>query len=157
MRKVAQFAFTTKLHSKEQCSSNYQQIVAAVNKWLTQKGAVSHSTDDFRLTDGRSGTLRVQEITNKAGAVASWKLSEPVSGGRFTTDLSVACSDGELAFSCVLLAGNPDSILTPVPVEARCPQIVRTIIDLDLGWKAGQTTVSTKPLMLCGWGRAAAH
>ncbi len=150
MRKVAQFALTTKLESKEQCTSNYQQVVAAVNMWLHQKGTTIPGADDFRLVDGRSGTLRVQETTNKVGAAASWKLSEPISGGRFTSDLSIACSDGELAFNCVLLAGNPDNILAPVPVEARCPQIVRTIIDLDLGWKAGLTTVSTKPLMFCG-------
>jgi hypothetical protein len=143
MRTVAQFAFSTIRESTERCSENYQTVVETVTAWIRNKGTMQPEGGVLRYPDGRDAGLESQTIACGPSRAASWKLSEPTGGGRFMTEISIACSVEELAFSCVLSAGPPESVLAPVSVDARCPQVVRSVVDLNLGWRVGETQVRT--------------
>jgi hypothetical protein len=146
MRTVGQFAFSTLRESSERCSADYQTVLEAITAWIGNKGTVESEGGILRYRDGRDAAFESQAVVCGPGRAASWKLSEPTAGGRFMTEVSVACSGEELAFNCLLSAGAPESVLAPVSVEARCPQVVRSVVDLNLGWRVGETLVRTSPV-----------
>jgi hypothetical protein len=146
MRTVAQWAFSALRESAERCSADYQTAISVVERWINAKGSVQAGGSILVYPDGRKAALESHPITCSLGRANSWKLTEPTFEGRFMTEISIAASGGDLAFSCVLSAGGAGSILAPVSVDVRCPHLVRSVVDLGFGWRVGETVVRTAPV-----------
>ncbi len=144
MRTVAQWALSALQGPTERYLEKYEAVVAVVDRWIGSKGE-SRPGGIVVYHDGRKALLETQSITCGPARAQSWKLAEPTAEGRFMTEVSVASSLEELAFSCVLSAGGAE-IFAPVSIEVRCPQVVRSVVDLNFGWRVGETAVRTAPL-----------
>lgn len=150
MRKVAQLAFTAASTPDTVAGEWFPLVAAAIDDWLRLKGQLDPPSGEVRYPDGRIARLSSERISSSIGDLATWTLSEPTLGGRFTTELGLAYSGGEISFGCVLSAGNPNNVLTPIAVETRSPQVVRRVSELNIPWHVGQRRLSTRPLMSRG-------
>lgn len=89
------------------------------------------------LRDGRQADLSLSEISARCGDMTSWTLEEPTDGGVFKTTIGIARSTDVMAIACELDAGVPAQVVAPVFFEARCPHVVRSIIDAG-PWLLGE-------------------
>lgn len=147
MRKVARYAFDVRAAAIDAAVvwGSAQQLV---EKWLASKGT-RHEVDGLthiEFSDGRTGTASFTHLKGGDGETVAWVVEEPTDGGIFRTTLAVGRNEESIAASCELEAGAPASVLAPVIFDARCPQVLRDIIDLGAPWLVRDTPLSTRPL-----------
>lgn len=152
MREVARYAFTAPISELADPDAAWMSVRRAIEVWLGSKGTRREHDGAIRIdfVDGRMAHLSTAEMAAACGEVISWALEEPTDGGLFRTALAVARSAEVLAVACELDAGAPMQVVAPVFFDARCPQVVRDIIDANVSWSVRETRVSTRPLRFAG-------
>ncbi len=143
MRTVAAYSLTHAASDSTQASESLVSSCGMVEKWLGDKGATALNVGQhkFPLPDGRSAALTRERMETDDGILDSFVLNEPISGGRFETRLNLACANAEMVLFCQLATGSAESALAPVQFDARCPRVLRDIIQSG-GWTSGSTPVS---------------
>jgi hypothetical protein len=100
MRPLARYAFTA-TRGAPGTHTNLQEMSAAVQDWLRQKGWDGQAAD-FEVRGGRRATVERTETRSTSGQLDRWSISEPTEDGRtrFTTQLTLAESGPTLAVYC---------------------------------------------------------
>ncbi|MCK9521432.1 MAG: hypothetical protein M0R76_00100 [Proteobacteria bacterium] len=147
MRKVARYAFDLRAADIDGPGvwDSSQQLA---EQWLDSKGT-RHEADgvtELSLSDGRTGTLSVTHLGGGNVEAMVRVVEEPTDGGRFRTTLALGRNAETIAVTCELEAGSPVSVLAPVFFDARCPQVLRDLIDKGHPWSVRGTRVMSKPL-----------
>jgi len=147
MRMVARYAFDLRA-ADVNAASVWDSVQQRVENWLNSKGS-RHEADDvtcLALSDGRTGILNVTHLVGGDGEARTWILDEPTDGGTFRTTLALGRNAETIAVTCALEAGSPVSVLAPVFFEARCPQVIRDIVEQGAPWSIRGMRVLAKPL-----------
>ncbi len=144
MRTLAQYAFEANSQDASAAETLFRKVAGLVEKWLHAKGDTDAASKTIALDDGRTGQLEVKVLSSSIGSTSHWAISEPSSGGIFTTSIATALSGRSVFISCNLSGGFSVNVVAPVGFDARCPQVVRDIIELSKDWRVGETTVASK-------------
>ncbi len=138
MRTVAAYSLVRNASDAAEASSDFDSYVTHAKEWLSWKGAHDVSVGDRKITlsDGRQADLSIQHITTEDADLDSFVLNEPISGGTFESHLDLAVNSNTLSLSCRLGTVSTHAALAPVPFDARCPGIVRQVINSG-GWTSG--------------------
>ena len=138
MRTVAAYSLVRATSDAAEASKDFDSYIAYAKEWLSWKGAEDLRVGDREITlsDGRQANLSIQHITTKHSSLVSFVLNEPISGGTFESHIDVAAKNNTLSLSCRLGTVSTHTALAPVPFDARCPGIVRQVIDTG-GWTSG--------------------
>ena len=149
MRTVAQYVFEGATKSVEQADALLAAARKAVEAWLKGKGAASQGHGKLTLPDGRSAHYKTLETSCKSGTVSKWTLEE-TGQSRFSTNLALARSGPEIAFSCSLSTGSTAAAIAPSSFTARCPRVIKDLLKLSPGWRVGATIVPYTALTFAG-------
>ncbi|MFZ5492375.1 MAG: hypothetical protein ACOY6E_07780 [Pseudomonadota bacterium] len=150
MRKVAGYSFEQSSTSPEDGKTRAASALAAVETWLTEKGAADQATGAFAFRDGRKGQYRKVTIALDGAQLTEHLLQEPTDGGPLQTDIKIGVVEGKVLAYVELRAGAPLNWVGPVNLDIRCPRVVRTILDGSRDWRLGETPLGTKPIMFRG-------
>jgi hypothetical protein len=150
MRRVACYVATSALQADESPDQALGATSAIVSRWIDAKGIRKgfEATDVVRLPDGREGRLVCQQY-RAAGVVHDIQLTEPIDSGSFLTRISLGVRDRVLTVFVELRAGGESLLVRPVPVDVRCPEVYRTILE-SRDWFAGGAPVRATPMQFDG-------
>lgn len=151
MRRVACYSVESALQTDEVGIVELNALVEIVRDWLRSKGleALPDSTVTFGLPDGREARASAERASVAQDAAWDISLEEPTEEGRFFTRICLGCRQQRVYVFVELRAGTEGLKLRPVPVDARCPQVLRSILE-KREWFVGATPARTKPLPLMG-------
>lgn len=151
MRSVATYSLTRGEASSIDVIAEFNQCRELVDEWIGRKGAADHATGQCAivLADGRQADLGRYEMDVESGRLSSLTLNEPSGAGRFETYLAVAHNADELVFFCELRTGTNEVTLASRPFAARCPTVVRSILN-SAPWLSGKSLVVTEYSTLAG-------
>ncbi len=152
MREVARYAFSALVSEVVDPGGAWTSVRRVVDEWLGSKGTRREQNGAIRIEfgDGRVADVSMIEMSAPCGEAVSLTLEEPTDGGVFRTALALARSTEVLAVACELDAGAPVQVVAPVYFDARCPRVVRDIIDVVVPWSVRRTRVSTRPRRFAG-------
>ena len=153
MRTVAQYVFEGATKTAEQADVLLVAANKAVETWLKGKGATSAGACNITLTDGRSAHYESARTSCKSGTISKWVLEE-TGQSRFSTNLALARSGPDIAFTCTLSTGSTAAAIAPSPFIARCPRVVRDLLQIAPGWRVGTTNVPCTALKFAGGAHA---
>lgn len=117
-----------------------------VTNWLGSKGAsVSGPTGAYQPEDGSVGAFSINEVVDGARSWWMLQLDEQTTAGRkFTVAVSITASSDRVSVYVTLEAGWTASRIMPALVDARCPRIVRELLDLPGSWYHGTSALRPK-------------
>lgn len=148
MRQVAQYVFSASHQNPEINTERYGAAVDLVDGWATQKGW--REIPNFTLPDGRAGQFDSKVVQSNAGSLKRWTLLEEIPGGFFETNVGLALTNDRIHASCSLAVGHNTNQLSPLRYEARCPSVLRLLLDRPWNWRLGKSSISTAPLPFRG-------
>jgi hypothetical protein len=108
--------------------------------WLRNDKAVADphaAVGDFhsRTRDG-SGSFAREAVVLPKGTLEELRLEEFTRAGQiFTTYLATVAAGSRLRVYCTLNVTNAESVVAPLPLDPRCPAIVRTLLGRFGGWQ----------------------
>lgn len=151
MRRVGCYAASTRLKAKEDPSTVLDALSALVRDWLASKGTLvsDGTTWSLRLSGDRNGTVSIDEISTLEGRLVEFILTEPTNSGRFLTRIVLGGRGTDFSVFVELRAGGEPLLVRPVPVDARCPDVYRQILDAR-EWFTGAAIVRTQPIPFLG-------
>jgi hypothetical protein len=152
MREVARYAFSAPIAELADASGAWVSVCRMVDRWIASKGTRREHDAGIQIEfgDGRVADLSTIEMSCSSGNAISWTLEEPTEGGVFKTGIALGRSADVIAVACELDAGAPVQVVAPVVFEARCPQVLRDIIESEIPWSTRETRLSTRPLRFTG-------
>jgi hypothetical protein len=107
-----------------------------VRKWLEGKGAPEGATSgQYRAEDGSDATFATESAEDSGNSWSMARLEEVARNGRrFVAGVSVTTTRDAVIVYASLEVGSVASEINPVTVDARCPRIVRILLDLPGQW-----------------------
>lgn len=162
MRQLATYALETR-PPEGQSPDLAAEVLGAVHKWITTKGAVSLDRRTVVLRDGRVATIERTAMRSTRGQVTDIILTEPRPDGWFRTAIAVGESDGVVAVAIGLSAAT--AAMTPTFVDVRCPRLLRDLLIPPARWAYRGTLLTSSPaeysaeaggdaFIDCAWGQA---
>ncbi|MHA6896410.1 hypothetical protein ACQUJT_20360 [Ralstonia pseudosolanacearum] len=151
MRKVASYSLIARAQG-EAISTGFQTVVDALEHWLSSKGTVSRADGrgTIKYHDGREADFTIESVSSEVGHIVEYRLTEPSETGLFQTIIRIAQTASVLAMYAELQVGSSANRLGPLAFDARCPTVIREIIDLNLDWHVEETPVGTRPMSFLG-------
>lgn len=151
MRRVACYLVTSSIDNDEEVNAVVRALTDIVERWLKSKGipAVPDGSDGslvFKLADGRVAEISVKKADVGGSSVYEYVLEEPTDVGRFLTRVCVAFYCDRIQLFVELRAGSDGALVAPLWVDARCPQVLRHLLQARI-WCAGSTPVVTRPIV----------
>lgn len=144
MRELARYVLESHV---EDAGQKWNGILGIVQEWLVGKGYGGQP--DFSLRSGRPATLELAEVDCFVGNLSSWKLLEEIDGGFFETTLHAAVEGQDVRIACTIAAGHGNNRIAPLPVEARCPNVIGNLLDSGR-WYLGPTPTARTSLTVSG-------
>ncbi len=118
-----------------------RSIDQAIDDWLQKKGAdnpvAPEGTFASRTGDGSGKFTRVLTTTDIGGLREVQLIEMAHTGQLFTTTIQVANESSSVNVFATLSVTGLSSVVTPVQIYPRCPQVVRTLIDTFSDWTFG--------------------
>lgn len=127
-----------------------------IAEWLRRDKEVADpwaASGDFEsLTRDGSGSFSRKQLVLPVGALEEVRLEEFTRGGQiFTTYIATVSHAGRLRVYCTLNVANAESVVAPLPIDPRCPSIVRTLINQGGQWQLnGSPVPPSEPKHLMG-------
>jgi hypothetical protein len=114
------------------------EIELTIAAWLDPKGDVVEAGPPIAIAykDGRRAELSVSKLDAAPFFLMTWRLDEPIDQGRFRTFIELAANGTRISLDVQMEAGT-DGILAPLRVDARCPTIVRRLLENGWRWEVG--------------------
>ncbi|MGE6332525.1 hypothetical protein [Stenotrophomonas sp. NPDC077659] len=139
MPSLAKYAFTADHLSPTEASELSQRILGLVTTWLQQKGVASPiaQTGSFRSrTRGNpDGSYQLQTLSQDGEQLTVLRLHEFTSAELlFETQLQVLSRPDAVEVFVTLSAQSTGSMVAPQIVSAKCPRIVREILQQWPAW-----------------------
>lgn len=127
-------------------SAEAAHLRGVVTDWLTSKGAsVDGAGGVYQPEDGSVGTFSIDEAVDESRSWWMLQLDEQsVEGRRFTVAVSITASDDRVSVYVTLETGWTTSRIMPASVDARCPRIVRELLNLPGTWHHGTSILGRK-------------
>lgn len=127
MQRVAAYRLeSVKFEDLRRTADYAASVRELVKRWLETKGAAPDGT--YRSHDNSDATYHA---TVESHAGRSWEFVELVEttehGRRFVASLSVTVTEEQVLVYVTLEVGTSSSQVNVVPVDARCPSIVRSL------------------------------
>lgn len=147
MRRVACYAATSTVGTSESARDALASPIDDVNGWLKAKGLAEPPVGlaKFKLPDGREATASVGNVAVGDDVVWEFSLDEPTETGRFLTRICLGLRAARLYLFLELRAGGDGSVVAPVTVDVRCPQVLRGLLNRR-AWNVGHTPARTTPI-----------
>lgn len=138
MQTLSAYLLESSTLDAKQLAVRYGHVEAALAEWLQKKGATNPTapSGDFRsLTkDGSGSFIRVKHAP-PLGKLESIKLEEFTKAGQiFTTHVTAIASQDRLRLHCTLSVANTATVVAPLPVDPRCPAILRALLSASSDW-----------------------
>jgi len=130
--------------SEAELSSRFSQVRELITQWLKVDKEVDDpwaQAGDFEsLTKDGSGSFSRQQVTVQSGSLEEVRLEEFTRAGQiFTTHITVVLFGERLRVYCTLNVANAESVIAPIPVDPRCPSIVRTLLGASTDWQLNRS------------------
>lgn len=114
-----------------------------VEKWLRSKRAsVTGPSGTYKPEDGSAGRFTIEEALD--GDRTWWMLQlheDTNEGRRFSVGVSITSGSDRVSVYVTLETGWTTTHVMPVPVDPRCPRIVRSLLQLPGRWYHGASTL----------------
>lgn len=141
MQTIATYLLESHCADEAQSAIRLEAISSEIKKWLRSKNVAHPEADDGEFaseTPGEKGSYTRRTTTSSKGTVEETTLEEPTRAGQlFTTYLAVARMNDVVVVHSTLSVRTVKSILAPIPVDPRCPSIVRAIVSMFPDWTIG--------------------
>lgn len=137
-------------------SARYAQARELVAQWLKVEKEVDDpwaASGDFEsLTKDGTGSFSRQHVSVQSGSLEEVRLEEFTRAGQiFITDIKAVAHGKKLRIYCTLSVTNPETVISPLPVDPRCPSIVRTLLGASSDWHLNKSPLpSAKPMPMTG-------
>jgi len=120
-----------------------KRIHDEVGNWLRSKGAEDISrSGTFAPEDGSKGTYTIQTAADTHRTWWMVKLQEDnAEGRRFSTAVSITNGRDRVSVYVTLETGWITTRIMPVPVDPKCPRIVRSLLGLPGRWYHGGSPI----------------
>jgi hypothetical protein len=117
-----------------------------VRNWLASKGAsVDGPSGAYQPEDGSVGAFSIKEAVDGDRSWWMVELDERTAAGRrFSVAVSITASTDRVSVYVTLEAGWTASRIMPASVDARCPRIVRELLELPGSWYHGTSMLQPK-------------
>lgn len=143
MRKVATYLLERRERMNWQEARNEQEslIKADVLTWLRSKGAPNtESPGVYQAEDGSRATFTIEEAVDAHRAWWLLRLVEVTEKGRiFDAAVSVSKLDDTVTVYGTIKVGWEEKLIKPIPSDARCPRIIRSLLKAEGPWFHGTT------------------
>lgn len=144
MRKVAAYILerTEGLEWLEARTAEGERLQGVVDAWLKTKGGspTAAGAGTFKALDGSEATYIATEARDGDRSWRMVELSEVTPEGRkFVTSVSVTVGASKVVVFITMAVGAVETSISRVDHDARCPQVVRNLLDLELPgpWRHG--------------------
>ena len=132
------------------------RVNSEVSQWLRTDKEVSDPSAkagnfESKTRDG-SGSFAREHLELPIGTLDEIRLEEFTRAGQiFTTNIALVRHAARLRVYCTLNVANAESVVAPLPVDPRCPSIVRTLLEHFNDWQlSGSPLPQPKPKHLLG-------
>jgi len=148
MRKVGAYAFSHDVDGGDrgQPDDIFSNIGSLAIDWLRSKGValddLTATELEFQMVDGRKASLRTELVESSSGKLFELRFSESIDDGQFLTTIAFGYDGNQIACDCVLETGRTTTRIAPIRVNARCPGLVRHILNLETPWFVESTPLS---------------
>lgn len=151
MRKVASYS-TAATVSPEETTKYFELIISTINSWLEGKGHIEKTPNGgiIRYPNEKKAEYLIEKIQSSIGLFIEFDLTEQTDTGLFQTVIRAGQKDSLLSVYAELRVGSVENTLAPLSFDARCPSVIREIINLNIDWHVGQVPVSTQPVIFIG-------
>ncbi len=151
MRRVACYAAESSLKEHEDRESAHSKLDHVVRAWVKSKGALTENGahTDVSLSGGRVARFTLDTVHAPSARISEYALMEPTDSGKFLTLLWIASRHQSICVFLELRAGGEALQVRPIPVDARCPDVYRQILD-SREWFTGAAIVRTKAIPFIG-------
>jgi hypothetical protein len=141
--------------SSTQLAARLAAVRVAISTWLSDKGATdadARSGSFESLTQDGNGSFTREEYVVPVGTLQDVRLEEFTRSGQiFTTRLAAVSLSGRLRVYCTLTVVNAASVVAPLPIDPRCPAIIRALLAQSADWSLSGTPIAeAKPQILTG-------
>ncbi len=155
MQTLSSYLLETPSLGEDELARRLAAIQQSITEWLRSKGATDPTGDSGQfesLTDDGGGSYSRARHVVPIGTLERARLEELTRAGQiFTTQVTATASAGRLRVHCTLSVANAASIVAPLPVDPRCPDIIRTLLDQSQDWQLSGTPLwEPKPRYLAG-------
>lgn len=139
MQTLCNYLLTAEKLSADKALEIQNLTVGAIDKWLSDKGVEDPSQKKgafISLTPGGSGSFTRTELESDDSSLLEIQLEELSKGGQiFTTTVSVVKSDFKVIVYTNQTVQNVLVHIAPIVTDARCPSIIRRLLELVPNWK----------------------
>lgn len=140
MQTLAAYLFKADL-DRDGLRARMTSVEDQVTAWLTKKGAEEPTSAKGRfdsLSGDGEGRFARNLVRSKAGAIDSTTLVEIAHTGQtFTTNIQAIEEKSSITVFSTLSVANEQSVIAPLPIYPRCPQVVRKLLTSFDDWKFG--------------------
>lgn len=147
MRKVA--SYSASANTSSESFEEFNETLSEIERWIESKGDTSKNPDQsgtITYPNGKHAEFSKENIISSIGQFTEYELTEPTESGLFQTVIRIGKKGTKLSLYTELRVGSTANTLTPLYFDARCPSIIRNIINLEIDWHVGQVPLTTKPL-----------
>lgn len=134
--------YTLETPKREQLATDVKSVI---NQWLVNKGVPrpDDSTGIFKSkTKNETGKFKQRTITSEKGVLHQLVLSEPTHDGNiFTTSIAAIDCNETYTIHASLSVHSNSARIAPMRAQARCPAVIRTIIEKFPNWNIGNKPV----------------
>lgn len=122
------------------------RLQAEVLGWLSSKGASTlEPAGDYAPEDGSKGTFNIQSAADGDRTWWMLHLQEDTSEGRrFSVAVSITNGSDRVSVYVTLETGWTTARIMPVPLDPRCPRVVRSLLRLPGRWYHGASTLGQR-------------
>lgn len=146
MRTVAAYALECQSGNDVQ---RFDEVSNAIRDWLVDKGWADEASD-FRSTQGNRTRVFQTEQRNAVGRLNRFAVLEQLPEAIFSTEISIAGSDGKCAVFVELKVAGVGSVVQPFRFEARRPKFIGKLLHGDLVWQLGETPLTNQAYSFTG-------
>jgi regulator of replication initiation timing len=126
-----------------------RRLKTEVEKWLVSKGAsITGPAGTYMPEDGSTGTFKIEEAVD--GDRSWWMVQlheDTAEGRRFSVGIFIISAGSKVSVYIELETGWTTTQVMPVPMDPRCPKIVRNFLQLPGKWYHGVSTMHQRKFL----------
>lgn len=146
MRTVAAYA----LESNDEGTKRFDEVVAAIDHWLREKGWTPEGEQEFANSQGNRTRVARIEIEPPKGRLIRFIVIEALQEAIFSTEISVACDEGQCALFVELRVEGTGARLRPFRFDARRPKFIGRLLHGGLHWELSGTPLTDRAYHFSG-------
>jgi hypothetical protein len=143
MQKIAAYLLERRegMERVDRRAAEVEMIRSRLQDWLRSKGATgTASSGTYIAEDDSRATYVVENATDEDRSWWMVRLEElSTQGRRFAAAVSVTSVSGLVAVYGSLEAGSDATVIDAVDINAKCPKVIRTLLDLPGQWFHGSS------------------